>query len=324
MNVRTLYLLAAAALLTGCFKDTSYDTNYVLKPLVQPASVDPVQPLEGVQAYTYAVDTLVWGIASYQDALAGVITMKDDPSQRMTTPAAVATPYEGIEGTVGWLQMPVGDPLQMIVAVDPASRIYGYTVQPQILNLPELYVSLIFKPWKEGFSWKEGNWSFYNEFYVPPVVLKTYISPKLQQAEDGPQTDPTSSQIMAYAYAADTTQWYIASYEDARDYRITMKEDPDQTRTQPNFQAYRENSGLYGMEVTSTPLMVVVVDRTNRLYAYSKQEVDLSGPEQTFPVVFRLWSTAWITVENGWRVVNDAHRPEETPDPVTPESHYKR
>ncbi len=35
------------------------------------------------------------------------------------------------------------------------------------VNLPNLYVSLIFKPWK-GFSYKEGNWSFYNEFYAPP------------------------------------------------------------------------------------------------------------------------------------------------------------
>lgn len=320
MKTRLFALMGCALLLAGCFKDTSYETTYVLKPLVQPASVDPVQPLEGVVAYTYAVDTLLWGIASYDDALAGVITLKGDPTQQMTTPVAVATPYEAIEGTVGWLQMPVGEPFQMIVAVDPASRLYGYTVQQQVLNLPELFVSVIFKPWKEGYSFKEGNWSFYNDFYEPPVVLKTYIAPKLQETEDGPESDPTASQIKAYAYAADTTQWYIASYEDARDFRITRKDDPAETRTQPNFQAYREDSGLYGMEVTSTPLMVVVVDQTNRLYAYSKQEVDLSGPEVTLPVVFRLWSPTWITVENGWRVVNDALRPEETPEPETPET----
>ncbi|WP_418982332.1 hypothetical protein [Alistipes sp.] len=327
MKTRILALLGCAALLAGCFKDTSYDTTYVLKPLVQPNSVDPVQPLEGVQAYTYAVDTLLWGISSYEDALAGVITLKGDPSQQMTTPAAVAVPYDAIEGAVGWLQMPVGEPFQMIVAVDPASRIYGYTVQPQILNLPELFVSLVFKPWKEGFSYKDGNWSFYNDFYVPPVTLKTYIAPKLQQTEGGPESDPVSSQVKAYAYAADTTQWYIASYEDARDFRITLKDDPKQTRTQPNFRAYHEDSGLYGMDVTSTPLMVVVVDLENQLYAYSKQEVELSGPEVTFPVVFRLWSKEWITVENGWRVVNDALRPEQNPEPetpVTPESIYTR
>ena len=35
--------------------------------------------------------------------------------------------------------------------------------------------------------------------------------------------------------------------------------------------------------------MVVVVDQTNEVYAYSKQEVDLDGEPVTFPIVFRTW-----------------------------------
>ena len=308
-NPGTLTLLLAAVLLAGCFKDASYDTTYVLKPLVQPMSVDPVEPLEGVKAYAYPVDTLSWGIASYEDAAAGIVTSKEDPGQRMTAPAAVAEPYASIEGTVGWLQMPIGAPRQMIVAVDPVSRIYGYTVQDQLLNLPELFVAVVFKPWKEAFSWKEGNWSFYNEFYEPPTVLAAYVSPKVQAAEGDEPADPSASSIKAYAYAADTTQRYVASYDDALAGKITLKEDPAQTRTSPNFQAYRESSGLYGMSVTATPLMVVVVDRTNRLYAYSKQEPDLTGESPTWPVVFRPWRGAWITVEEGWRIVDERHAP---------------
>ena len=45
---RILPLLAAAALLAGCFKDVSYKTNYVLKPLAQAQTVDPVEPFEGL------------------------------------------------------------------------------------------------------------------------------------------------------------------------------------------------------------------------------------------------------------------------------------
>ena len=48
---RILPLLAAAALLAGCFKDVSYKTNYVLKPLAQAQTVDPVEPFEGLKAY---------------------------------------------------------------------------------------------------------------------------------------------------------------------------------------------------------------------------------------------------------------------------------
>ena len=45
---RILPLLAAAALLAGCFKDVSYKTNYVLKPLAQAQTVDPVEPFEEI------------------------------------------------------------------------------------------------------------------------------------------------------------------------------------------------------------------------------------------------------------------------------------
>lgn len=40
--------------------------------------------------------------------------------------------------------------------------------------------------------------------------------------------------------------------------------------------------------------MVVVVDRVNRLYAYTKKEVDLEGASPTFPVLFRPWIQQWI------------------------------
>ena len=63
------------------------------------------------------------------------------------------------------------------------------------------------------------------------------------------------------------------------------------------------------MKVSAQTLMVVVVDRTNRLYAYSKREVDLDGESVTLPVVFRPWHAAWIYVEDGWRIVNPAHAP---------------
>lgn len=43
---RIILFLAAAALFTGCFKDVSYKTTYVFKPLEQEKSGDPTQILE--------------------------------------------------------------------------------------------------------------------------------------------------------------------------------------------------------------------------------------------------------------------------------------
>ena len=196
---RILPLLAAAALLAGCFKDVSYKTNYVLKPLAQAQTVDPVEPFEGLKAYAFDADTAFYTVASYEDALNGVIARKDDLSDRIASPVAAAEPCVR-EGTVGWVQMPLSAETQMVVAVDPVNRVYAYTQQELDVNLPNLYVSLIFKPWK-GFSYKEGNWSFYNEFYAPPVYLDCLIDPSVQLAEGGETSEIAN--VKAYAYAAD-------------------------------------------------------------------------------------------------------------------------
>ena len=216
---RILPLLAAAALFAGCFKDVSYKTNYVLKPLAQAQTVDPIEPFEGLKAYAFDADTVFYTVASYEDALNGVIARKDDLSDRIASPAATAEPCVR-EGTVGWVQMPLSAETQMVVAVDPINKVYAYTQQELDVNLPNLYVSLIFKPWK-GFSYKEGNWSFYNEFYAPPVYLDCFIDPSVQLAEGGETSEIAS--VKAYAYAADTTAFYIASYDDAVSGKLTAK-----------------------------------------------------------------------------------------------------
>ena len=306
---RILPLLAAAALLAGCFKDVSYKTNYVLKPLAQAQTVDPVEPFEGLKAYAFDADTAFYTVASYEDALNGVIARKDDLSDRIASPVAAAEPCVR-EGTVGWVQMPLSAETQMVVAVDPVNRVYAYTQQELDVNLPNLYVSLIFKPWK-GFSYKEGNWSFYNEFYAPPVYLDCLIDPSVQLAEGGETSEIAN--VKAYAYAADTTAFYIASYDDAVSGKLTAKTAGVTPPATP-FSAYEDKeTGLYKMEVSSSTLMVVVVDRTNRLYAYSKQVVDLEGETVTLPVVFRPWRATWIYVEDGWRFVDASRAPETKP-----------
>ena len=301
---RIITLFTAVVLFAGCFKEVSYRTDYVLKPLVQENSGDVAQLLpEGkAQAFAHAADTVFWEVASYEDALAGIITRRDNPTEKQTVPLVTAEPYQQ-EGIAGWLSMRIDKPSVMVVAVDTEHRIYGYTQQEIAENFPKLYVSVVFKPWKEGTEYKDGNWIFRNQFYVPPTYLDCYIAPSVQAEEGGETTEP--SKLKAYAYAVDTTAWRIASYVDAAAGVITSKNDPSQTRSNPNFTASKEESGDYGMEVSSSTLMVVVVDQTNEVYAYSKQEVDLDGEPVTFPIVFRTWRPEYLYVEEGWRVVNE-------------------
>lgn len=98
---RYLHILVVSAALSfvSCLKEGKYDTTYILRPQVQTQSVDTAEPLAGVVAYAYDVDTLDWGVASYADAAAGIITRKDDPTQQLTEPAVRAVPYDGTAGT---------------------------------------------------------------------------------------------------------------------------------------------------------------------------------------------------------------------------------
>ncbi len=295
----------------GCFKDTSIRTNYILKPLSQELSTDPYESFEGLKAYAFDADTTLYTVSSYEDALNGIISRKGTPSDRISTPVATSEPYEQ-EGATGWVHMSLNRPTQMVLAVDTEHRLYAYTQQELEVNLPNLYVVLTFKTWKEGNSYKDGNWSYYNEFYEPPVYRDCYVDAKVQLTEGGETT--SISKMEVYAYAADTTSWYIASYDDAVSGTITSKADTTDKRTIPSFQGYADSeTGLYKLSVSSENLMVVVADRSDRLYAYTQQTVDLEETEPlTFPaLIFRPWRGVWHddTDTNGWLVVNPTYDP---------------
>ena len=89
---RIILFLAAAALFTGCFKDVSYKTTYVFKPLEQEKSGDPTQILADAKLYAFAADTSSWEVASYKDALAGVISQRGNRNEKISRRSPRANP----------------------------------------------------------------------------------------------------------------------------------------------------------------------------------------------------------------------------------------
>ncbi len=324
-KVRKIFLfLAVAALFTGCFKKVSNKTDYILKPRVQQSQGDVVAPLSDLQCYAYDADTALWTVASYEDALAGVISSRTS-SDKQTVPYAVGEPEQMDSiGTV--LKMSLDGPRFMIVAIDTKDRLYAYTGQTLAPNLLALYVSLTFRPFQEKSNYIENGWKFFNDFYVAPTVLNCYVEPQIQSEEGGEPQTPTGK-ITVYAFLADTTAWQITSYDDARGHIITSKNNPTQQRTQYDFMASEQSdaelTGLYGMEVSSSDasvtLLIVAVDTDDRLYAYSQQSIDdMKGAPVYFPpVVFRPWQTGirLTEEEGGWRVVDDYYA-SESPEPA--------
>lgn len=309
-KIASILLLFAAA---ACFREVAFRTDYVVKPLRQ-ATSDDRNPtvIPDATAFAYAVDTAAWYVASYDDAVAGILTSKEDPAVRETAPRALSEPY----GTDGWIRLDLDRERQMVVVVDPLDRLYAYTQQQIGENLPQLTVSLLFQPWKSGSIYKNGSWVFRNDFYAEPARLDCFVDARVQPTEEGASEAVASPKI--YAYGADTAAWYIASYDDAVNGVITSKSS-GQTRTTPDFPAYAlPDSELYGMEVTASPLMLVVVDRTHRIYAYTKAEVDLAGAAPTFSLLFQPWRKQWIVEEEGWCFVGDLYAPDSADNDQTP------
>lgn len=320
---RILLLLAATASLAGCFKDVSTHTTYVLKPLRQEISGDMLQPISNARAFAFDADTASWTVASYEDALNGTISGRYNTQMKNSAPIAVAEPC-GPGEFEGRIQMQLSRPSQMVVVVNPVNKLYAYTQQKVAENMPFTYVTLLFRPYREGLIYKEGNWIFCNDFYVPPTYIDCYLVPMQQKEKDGPETafPVSSADITAYAFSADTTLWKIDSYADASNGILTSKNRPDETRDSPNFKAYPEKDN-FRMSVSSQTLMIVIVDRKSTMYAYTKKIIDLHGTPETFSVVFRPWMETYSYGDDGWRVVNDKYKPEEPDEPETPVSSRK-
>lgn len=310
MKIRHIILLIATLLLAGCFKEVSRKTAYILKPLQQPTSTDVARPIAEARAYAFVADTAQWTVATYDDAMNGVITSKSNPAEKRNDAFTTAQPYTQ-EGTQGWLQLDLNREWQMVVVADPVNRLYAYTQQKIAQNLQKLYVAVVFKPWKSGFSYKDANWLFFNEFYTPPIYLDCIVSPTMQIVENGEELlFPTpNTDLKIYAFDADTTEWRIASLADATAGKITSKGELP-ARTTPDFPAYKDASGdSYTMKVSSPTLMVVAVDILHKVYAYTKHEVDLNGTSPTFPVLFRPWQKVWIDNTSGWVFVDEQYAP---------------
>ena len=260
-------------------------------------------------------------MASYDDALNGVITSRTDPSAKRSDPIATGQPV-ATEGFEGSLEMRLTRPSQLVVAADPEDRLYAYTQQKVAENLPRTYVTLTFKPLPRGPHLQRGQLGLLQRLLHAPGLPRLHRGAAQAGGRRAALRSPSPSpRRRSGPTLSPPTPRSGASppYTDALNGVITSKLDPEQQRQNPEATAYPEETA-YVMSVSHSQLMVVVVDRTSSMYAYSQQTVDLTGPGVAFEVTFRPWERKYLYVEEGWRVVDDAFRPEnpETPAGLRP------
>ena len=86
------------------------------------------------------------------------------------------------------LSMHVSSTPVIVVAVDTENKLYGYRQQDLGENLPQLYTSVIFRPWKQLKKYVDGSWRMINEFYVETPIEPEDPDGDTEDPDDGPDS----------------------------------------------------------------------------------------------------------------------------------------
>ncbi len=124
--------------------------------------------------------------------------------------------------------------------------------------------------------------------------------------------------LYTYAYYVDTTDWKVASYEDACNKIITNKLTGER-REMPDVYGEMNPSNEYQLTmVINRPMtMMILVDPENKVYAYRNYELPDNLPQVDTKLYIVGWRNSYTTA--GWRIVNEFYKPpqpETDPDPA--------
>lgn len=163
IQTKIALIVVVALLFGGCFKKVTTNTTLIIKALIEETSGGDDTPAEQVVAYAYYTGTDDWMVASYEDALQGIIT-DSLGVQKRTTPDVVAEPFEREGSTNNYVALPLSNSPVMVVVAVPQVKMYAFCFRTlEAENLSQTYVTLLFHPWKtkpytEGSKQKGGEW----------------------------------------------------------------------------------------------------------------------------------------------------------------------
>lgn len=173
MRYKVIVLCCVALTAVGCFKSVTKDTNLVIKTLVQQTSGAGNTLATDTYAYAYYTGTDKWMVASYEDAVAKIIT-DSLGVERKTVPDVESEVLERTDDTNYYVSLPLNQSPALVVLVAPSIRMYATTFKYlNVENLYETYITLLLHPWKkapytEGSEKKGGVWTI-----VPPAPEQT-------------------------------------------------------------------------------------------------------------------------------------------------------
>ncbi len=150
------YLLIITAL-AGCFKETEYRTDIIFKCYEQPVTDASYVELSGAVAHSFMADTTDYMVASYEDALQGVLTDRVTGAKLSATSSSVAYPLDSFPSAIS---LEARGELVVLVVVDTEHEDYAYTNYSMGLNLQTTYISLLFRPWYQDGQFTQNKWQY--------------------------------------------------------------------------------------------------------------------------------------------------------------------
>ncbi len=291
---RFIIFFIVAMAFCGCMKDVSFRTNFILNPYVELESGAEKMPLDGVLLYAFKADTTEWRVNSYDDAAFGVITNKESGEQKGAAAVGAQSPTNSPDKIT--VEMATDFEQAMLVAVDTENRCYAYTNYKVGVNLPQTYMTLMFRPWKNSASFKDGKWMM-----MPTIYSTRYLVNSFAELSQGGGVDELDG-ALAYLFDADTTAWYVANYENAIKGVVTHKSSGEEKKAAFTGKTVEGKANQVEMQSNLKSGMVVVVDELNGWYGYANQTFDYNTAEISRDIIFRDWSYPESYDEDGWRV----------------------
>lgn len=127
----------------------------------------------------------------------------------------------------------------------------------------------------------------------------------------------TTHDIEAYAFHVEKgSKWEVTTWEDALNHVITNKERTNMQLSTPEVIGTYDPEAEYQitLELWSQFTFLVVVDRTNRIYATRLYETPVNYP--VMPIQLHLYAHKRSGSTNGWDMVNPF--PDEVREPLVP------
>ncbi len=320
----------------ACSKEASYRTDLQLKPLVQQTSDAKIEPLHTMVAYAYpSLDTVRWTVASYQDALEGIVTERATGKPRQDgIKASPLTPEGGSTGEeaggdgggdntgntpddlmASWQTMRVDASRVLLVVADTETEQYGYEELPLAVNLSPLTVSVVFYPWTQASMYRKGSWWMFNPTYVPAEESPLQVYPLVSYTEgDDPQV---LTKVVLHAYEGyDGAEWRPLSYDDAVAGIVTHRTTGEQVTSSVAFRPINKGDqpGRWGALLDGRSL-VLVVDTAHRQYATAMLDPGSRTDPKIYELLFLSWTSAQQYSSGVWSVIV---APE--PEPEVPEN----